>query len=137
MSPSIVRFLDKDHALDLHHVKMMGKAFDKATMELVARGAGVLRARMLNEGQTAAVGTVIGVIAGADEDVAALTGGASKPAAAKKSEAASDAAEEKPTSFKIVWAQGGPITNYHAGDTLLIDDIAVTAAATKAEDAKN
>ena len=48
---------------------------DKATMELVARGSGVLRARMLDEGATAAVGTVIGVIAGADEDVSALTGG--------------------------------------------------------------
>ena len=49
---------------------------DKATMELVARGAGVLRARMLGEGQTAPVGTVIGVIAAPDEDVSALTGGA-------------------------------------------------------------
>ncbi|MEX2283033.1 MAG: pyruvate dehydrogenase complex dihydrolipoamide acetyltransferase [Gemmatimonadota bacterium] len=73
---------------------------DKATMELVARGAGVLRARMLNEGQTAAVGTVIGVIAGADEDVSELTGGAAKPAAAKKSAAASDATEEKPARKK-------------------------------------
>src|SRR5687767_2860181 len=47
---------------------------DKATMELVARGSGVLRSRMLNEGQTAAVGTVIGVIASADEDISALSG---------------------------------------------------------------
>src|SRR5688572_29634611 len=73
---------------------------DKATMELVARGAGVLRARMLNEGQTAPVGTVIGVIAGADEDVGELTGGAAKPAAAKKAAASSDASEEKPASKK-------------------------------------
>jgi pyruvate dehydrogenase E2 component (dihydrolipoamide acetyltransferase) len=43
---------------------------DKATMELVARGAGVLRKRMLGEGHTADVGTVIGVIATADEDIA-------------------------------------------------------------------
>ncbi len=49
---------------------------DKATMELVARGSGVLRKRMLGEGDTANVGTVIAVIAGADEDVSALTGGA-------------------------------------------------------------
>src|SRR5688572_8510272 len=47
---------------------------DKATMELVARGSGVLRSRMLNEGQTAAVGTVIGVIASADEDISAVSG---------------------------------------------------------------
>jgi pyruvate dehydrogenase E2 component (dihydrolipoamide acetyltransferase) len=56
---------------------------DKATMELVARGAGVLRARMLNEGQTAPVGQVIAVIAGADEDVSALTGGKAAAPAAK------------------------------------------------------
>jgi pyruvate dehydrogenase E2 component (dihydrolipoamide acetyltransferase) len=48
---------------------------DKATMELVARGSGVLRKRMIGEGDTANVGTIIAVIAGADEDVAALTGG--------------------------------------------------------------
>jgi pyruvate dehydrogenase E2 component (dihydrolipoamide acetyltransferase) len=50
---------------------------DKAIMELVARGEGVLRARLVEEGTTAPVGQVIGVIAGADEDIAALTGGAS------------------------------------------------------------
>src|SRR5687768_12550571 len=70
---------------------------DKATMELVARGAGVLRARMLNEGQTAPVGTVIAVIAAENEDVAELTGGAAKPAAKK---AAAAGAEEKPASKK-------------------------------------
>ena len=49
---------------------------DKAIMELVARGDGVLRARLLEEGGTAPVGQVIGVIAAADEDVAALVGAA-------------------------------------------------------------
>ena len=47
---------------------------DKATMELVARGSGVLRKRLLGEGDTAAVGSVIGVIADADEDIADLVG---------------------------------------------------------------
>ncbi|HEU4630747.1 MAG TPA: pyruvate dehydrogenase complex dihydrolipoamide acetyltransferase [Gemmatimonadaceae bacterium] len=45
---------------------------DKAIMELVARGDGVLRKRLLEEGGTAPVGQVIGVIAAPDEDVAAL-----------------------------------------------------------------
>lgn len=45
---------------------------DKAIMELVARGEGVLRARSLPEGEAAPVGQVIGVIAGADEDISAL-----------------------------------------------------------------
>jgi pyruvate dehydrogenase E2 component (dihydrolipoamide acetyltransferase) len=56
---------------------------DKATMELVARGAGVLRKRLLDEGQTAAVGSVIAVIAGPDEDISDLT-----PAGDAQSEAA-------------------------------------------------
>ena len=49
---------------------------DKATMELVARGAGVLRKQLLAEGKSAPVGTVIGVIAAADEDIGELTASA-------------------------------------------------------------
>jgi pyruvate dehydrogenase E2 component (dihydrolipoamide acetyltransferase) len=49
---------------------------DKAIMELVARGDGVLRARLIPEDTTAPVGQLIGVIATADEDISALTGGA-------------------------------------------------------------
>ncbi len=45
---------------------------DKATMELVARGEGVLRKQLLAEGRSAPVGAVIGVIAAEDEDIAAI-----------------------------------------------------------------
>ena len=45
---------------------------DKATMELVARGSGILRKTFLPEGGTADVGVVIGVIADADEDISAI-----------------------------------------------------------------
>jgi pyruvate dehydrogenase E2 component (dihydrolipoamide acetyltransferase) len=56
---------------------------DKAIMELVARGDGILRAHLVPEGTTAAVGMVIGVIAAADEDISSMTGGAAPaPAAA-------------------------------------------------------
>jgi len=48
---------------------------DKAIMELVARGDGILRARLIEEGATSAVGVTIGVIAAADEDISALAGG--------------------------------------------------------------
>lgn len=51
---------------------------DKATMELVARGDGVLRAILVAEGESAPVGDVIGVIAGADEDISEFTGGGGK-----------------------------------------------------------
>ena len=47
---------------------------DKAIMELVARGAGVLRARLIEEGTTTAVGKLIAVVAAPDEDIAALVG---------------------------------------------------------------
>lgn len=45
---------------------------DKATMELVARGEGVLRRVVVGEGETAPVGEVIAVIADEDEDIAGL-----------------------------------------------------------------
>lgn len=73
---------------------------DKATMELVARGDGVLRAILLAEGGTAPVGDVIAVIAGADEDVSDLvgeqTGGTS--AAAPSEPASPDAPTAAPAA---------------------------------------
>lgn len=68
---------------------------DKATMELVARGSGVLRKRMIGEGDTANVGTVIAVIAGADEDVSALTGGAEAAASQGKGGEPAAAAQQQ------------------------------------------
>src|SRR5688572_23794 len=55
---------------------------DKAIMELVARGDGVLRKRLIAEGDTAPVGTLAGVIATADENIDALVGGAGAAAPA-------------------------------------------------------
>lgn len=57
---------------------------DKATMELVARGDGILRKIFLGAGGTAEVGAVIGVIATADEDITGIegvSGGSPSPAA--------------------------------------------------------
>src|SRR6266498_423086 len=55
---------------------------DKAIMELVARGDGVLRKRLLAENETAPVGQLIAVIAKSDENIDALIGGAA-PAASQ------------------------------------------------------
>jgi pyruvate dehydrogenase E2 component (dihydrolipoamide acetyltransferase) len=55
---------------------------DKAVMELAARGDGILRKQVIAEGTTAAVGSLVGIIADANEDISALTGGAAAPAAA-------------------------------------------------------
>ncbi len=48
---------------------------DKATMELVARGEGVLRKVFVGEGVAAPVGDVIAIIAAEGEDIAALVAG--------------------------------------------------------------
>ena len=47
---------------------------DKATMELVARGDGILRKIFLDAGGVSAVGSVIAVIATADEDISGVKG---------------------------------------------------------------
>jgi pyruvate dehydrogenase E2 component (dihydrolipoamide acetyltransferase) len=63
---------------------------DKAVMELVARADGVLRKQLLAEGTPAPVGQLVGVIAGADENIDTLVagagGGAAAGAAAKPAE---------------------------------------------------
>lgn len=76
---------------------------DKATMELVARGSGVLRKRLIGDGDTANVGTVIAVIAGPDEDVSALTGGAEVQAEQAPS------AAEAPAQEKAAQAAGSDV----------------------------
>ena len=79
---------------------------DKAVMELVARGEGVLRARLIAEGSTAAVGALVGVIAAASEDIAALVAGAA--AAAATAPAAAPAAAP-------IAAPPAPVTTYATG----------------------
>ena len=70
---------------------------DKAIMELVARGDGVLRKRLLAEGGTAPVGTLIGVVAAADENIDALISEAGAGAAVTPTPAPA-AADPGPTT---------------------------------------
>jgi pyruvate dehydrogenase E2 component (dihydrolipoamide acetyltransferase) len=65
---------------------------DKAVMELVARGDGLLRKQLIAEGTTAPVGSLVGIIAAAGEDISQLV--ASAPATAP---AAAPAAAPAPT----------------------------------------
>ena len=69
---------------------------DKAVMELVARGDGVIRKRIANEGDASPVGTLLAVIAAADEDIDSILAGASpaKPAPDAAPDAAADAVAE-------------------------------------------
>jgi pyruvate dehydrogenase E2 component (dihydrolipoamide acetyltransferase) len=75
---------------------------DKAIMELVARGDGVLRKRLLEENATAPVGTLIAVIGTPDEKIDDLLGGSpaapvAPPAAAAPAPAKEEAARPQPT----------------------------------------
>lgn len=65
---------------------------DKATMELVARGDGVLRAILLGEGRTAPIGAVIAVIASADEDIEGLVSATPRQAANVEAEKPAESA---------------------------------------------
>src|SRR6476646_10104247 len=72
---------------------------DKAIMELVARGDGVLRKRLVAEGESRPVGQLVGVIAGPDENIDAIVaeaGGASAGGSAKAPAAAQAATAEAP-----------------------------------------
>src|SRR6202048_5420038 len=55
---------------------------DKAIMELVARGDGVRRKRLANEGDSSPVGTLLAVIATADENIDSIVGSAAPATAA-------------------------------------------------------
>src|SRR5438552_17382980 len=69
---------------------------DKAIMELVARGDGVLRKRLIGEGDARPVGQLIAVIAPADENIDALVAGAAEPAAAAATPGTQQAAPPAP-----------------------------------------
>src|SRR3979411_2223155 len=61
---------------------------DKAIMALVARGAGVLRKLLANEGDSSPVGTLLAVIAAPDENIDSIVGSAAGAAAATSSQPA-------------------------------------------------
>jgi pyruvate dehydrogenase E2 component (dihydrolipoamide acetyltransferase) len=72
---------------------------DKATMEVEALGAGVLRKKLVEEGTTVPTGTLLGVVAGEDEEIdelleSATAGGHGAAAAAPDGEAEETGAAE-------------------------------------------
>jgi len=69
---------------------------DKATMELVARGDGILRKIFIDAGGTAAVGAVIAVIAAGDEDISGIEGAGGGTATAVAEPAAEPKASAAP-----------------------------------------
>jgi pyruvate dehydrogenase E2 component (dihydrolipoamide acetyltransferase) len=81
---------------------------DKAIMELVARGDGVLRKRLLDEGATSPVGTLIAVIGSNDEDIASLVAGAASPSPAAAPAPAPGAAPAAPSAPAAPLAHAAP-----------------------------
>ena len=83
---------------------------DKAIMELVARGEGVLRKRLLPENEAAPVGQLIAVIAAPDENIDALVssagGGTAGPAPAQVVANANETAGASPVPRAAGQAQG-------------------------------
>jgi pyruvate dehydrogenase E2 component (dihydrolipoamide acetyltransferase) len=65
---------------------------DKAIMELVARGDGVLRKIVAPEGKTVEVGSLVAVIGAGDEDLSALVAETPAPTAAESSNGAGESA---------------------------------------------
>ena len=77
---------------------------DKAVMELVARGDGVLRKRLANEGDASPIGTLLAVIAAPDENIDSIVGSAAPPApAATPAQSAAPAQAQPPAQ-----SQGEP-----------------------------
>jgi pyruvate dehydrogenase E2 component (dihydrolipoamide acetyltransferase) len=80
---------------------------DKAVMELVARGEGVLRKQLLAEGGTLPVGGLVAVIAGADEDVSSIVAEQGAAAEAGSAREAPEAAQQQaPRPMEQVIARG-------------------------------
>ncbi len=78
---------------------------DKATMELVARGDGVLRRILLAEGGTTPVGEVIAIIAGEDEDITDLAEAGEATVAGQPPSPAVAVAAEKPATEEVEVAE--------------------------------
>jgi pyruvate dehydrogenase E2 component (dihydrolipoamide acetyltransferase) len=82
---------------------------DKAVMELVARGDGVLRARLLAEGETAPVGQLVGIIAEPAEDIAALIASRAPTAPVPAAAAAPAAAASPPSTPAVAAPPSAPL----------------------------
>src|SRR5437660_560231 len=75
---------------------------DKAIMELVARGDGVLRKRLVGEGDSRPVGQLVGVIAAPDENIDAVLAEAGAPATAGAGASAPPAAQPAQQPSQVV-----------------------------------
>jgi pyruvate dehydrogenase E2 component (dihydrolipoamide acetyltransferase) len=90
---------------------------DKATMELVARGEGVLRRVLLKEGGTAPVGDVIAVIADEDEDIGGVVGAVGSSARGPEEEEESEGERAQPPATSSSTETSPPPESTEVGTT--------------------
>jgi len=109
----LVRWLKPEGASVANGDTLAEVETDKAIMELVARGDGVLRRQLVAEGATAPIGTLLGVIAAPNEDIAALVGGVAPVSASAAPNAPSPApatatavAPEAPAPMVVTTSEG-------------------------------
>jgi len=102
---------------------------DKAVMELVARGDGILRKQLIPEGTTAPVSSLVGIIAGADEDISALLGGDGSAPAAPAPAPAADTATASPQRAQST--QSKPSGASVPSVTPVVNAVAVPASDTR------
>jgi pyruvate dehydrogenase E2 component (dihydrolipoamide acetyltransferase) len=73
---------------------------DKAVMELVSRGEGVLRRIVASEGATIEVGKLVAVVGGAEEDISAIAGGGVAPRSGPRGSGGPEPQEVSPVRVK-------------------------------------
>ncbi|MCZ6918055.1 MAG: dihydrolipoamide acetyltransferase family protein [Gemmatimonadetes bacterium] len=118
---------------------------DKAIMELVARGDGVLRKIVVPEGKTVDVGSLVAVIAASDEDISAMLGdtaavaeagspnGAGTPAATTiaREPIATGHLKASPVARRIASERGVDLTTVHGsgpGGRIIKQDVETAVA---------
>ena len=102
---------------------------DKAVMELQARADGVLRKVLVGDGQTAEVGSLVAVIAGADEDIGDLGAAAPKSKPEKQPETQATPAAASPTA-----APAAPPSGDAAGERIKASPLARRVASERGVD---
>jgi pyruvate dehydrogenase E2 component (dihydrolipoamide acetyltransferase) len=89
---------------------------DKAVMELVARGDGILKKVLVGEGTTLEVGSLVGIIAAAEEDVADVVADVPSPAAAPAAVASPAAAPDVPAPASNDRIKASPLARRMASE---------------------
>src|SRR6478672_11083764 len=117
---------------------------DKATMEMQALSAGVLRKVLIHEGESAPLGQPIAIIGEPDEDISELLKGAAAPAQAAAEPPAQPPAPDKAAAIEKPQAEPEPTPKpppptdgqRPAGGRMLVSPIAARMAAEAGVDLK-